>query len=127
MVPLYDEPLILTSDNEHHPMDPVDDVSFHGLKLRVVFVIHYLTFENYMIISTSACRKFKYETFSMFTLSRVQDMKLQSYQCISPMSQTWWKVPFTGIVCAMKSISGDMFKITIYSSRWSEGCYICTS
>ena len=63
LVPVYRQVPILISENLEYDVGNESYASFPGLNLNVVFLNHYLTYEDSMIMSRSASMRFQYEAF----------------------------------------------------------------
>jgi RNA polymerase Rpb2, domain 6 len=124
LVPLYLQKPYIMSDHCHYgDNDTLDAIP--GLNLLVVFMNMELTYEDGMVMSRSAARRFGYEaTISVYLNPAVNTIPLLG-DVVEPFSTVWWQNHFDGkvvhraagphgtvrlsIQCSCHPVNGDKF------------------
>ena len=112
LIPQYRQSLIAS---DCHADIGVVDTRDHvpGLNLFCVFMNMELTYEDGMVLSRSAARRFEYVANISVYLDPTRDTIPARQSHIAPYSIRWWQNHFGGTVSAIESSTNGMVKVVI--------------
>jgi hypothetical protein len=111
LVPLYrSRPLMVLGDRE--VSDGSEEYTIPGLNLFTVFMNNDLTYEDGIAMSLSAANKFQYLCVKQVPIRNGPDVPVKGTK-VSPMSKSWWQVPFEGTVVSSKFVSRDLTRLSV--------------
>jgi DNA-directed RNA polymerase beta subunit len=92
--------------------DGSEEYTIPGLNLFTVFMNNDLTYEDGIAMSLSAANKFQYLCVKQVPIRNGPDVPVKGTK-VSPMSKSWWQVPFEGTVVSSKFVSRDLTRLSV--------------